>query len=210
MASKWNRSEQGRPRALRCAAFVIVALAALLLLALTVGCGLQTEEANKDLSKANAHQQEAEAVIARLKVLPNDWQTIFNTPTATAAQIANGRQLVAARVADLDVLDTALKNWGIDNRAILKLNVEQKAKDYVSLKAASIKQWQQYAETYLRPLVKAYGGLLDAIAQGKTVEQQAAADNIKSIVSEALTKLEDCRNAEKQAESYFKANKLGK
>jgi hypothetical protein len=187
-----------------------LAVVAALCVLLAAGCGLETDQANKLLQQGNAHQQEAEAVMARLKVLPNDWQNIFGGPTVGPAQVANAQGLINARKADLDVLDAALKNWSQDTNAISKLNVEEKVKEYITLKAASIKQWQDYSQMYLAPLVKAYGGLLDTIALGRPLaEQQKAASDITNLVGESTQKLEECLNAEKAADNYFKANKLG-
>jgi hypothetical protein len=189
-----------------------VALVCLALLAalLAGGCGMQTDEANKDLTQANAHQAEAEAVMARLKALPTDWQNVFASGV-TPATVASARQLVQAREADLDALDKALKAWSQDMTAITKLNVDDKIKEYVKLKLGSIKHWQDYSLAYLRPLVKGYGGLVETIALGRpATEQQKAASDLTNLTSESIGKLEECLNAEKQADSYFKANKLGK
>jgi hypothetical protein len=186
---------------------MLVVLTALLLVG---GCGLQTDQANKLQVKANEHQHEAEAVFARLKALQGDWQNIFSTSTVSPSQVAEGRQLIQARVADINSLDLILKNWGQDNSAILKLNVDQKIKNYVNLKAASIKQWQEYFEADVRPLVKAYGGLLDTIARGSSLsEQEKAADQITSLVSESVAKLQDCLDAQQKAQQYVKANNMG-
>lgn len=188
-----------------------LALALLMAFFLIGGCGFQTVQANKLLLKANAHQHEAEAVFARLKTLPGDWQNIFSTSTVSPSQVSEGRQLIQARVADLDSLDLALKNWAQDNQGMFKLNVDQKIKNYVTLKAAAIKQWQEYFEADVRPLVKAYGGLLDTIARGRPLpEQEKAAEQITSLVSESITKLQDCLNAQQKSEKYLKANNMGK
>lgn len=201
---EWNHRKLTR-------ALVVLAALAALVATLLAGCGLQTEQANKDLTRANAHQQEAEAILARIKALPADWQNIFAAGTVSPAVVAKASEVVAARTADLTALDAALKSWSVSNSAILKLNVEEKVKEYVKLKAASIKQWRDYSEGYLTPLVKGYGGLLETIALGRPLlEQQKAASDITSLTSESISKLEECLNAEKQAESYFKANKLGK
>lgn len=190
---------------------VALALASMLLALAIAGCGLQTDEANQDLVKANAHQQAAEAVIARLKALPGDWQNIFAGNGANATTVAQAQQLVQARQGDLDTLDKALKDWAEDNAAILKLNVEEKVKEYVKLKRASIKNWQEYSTSYLRPLVKGYETLLQTIAAGRPVsEQQKAAADITNLTSESISKLQECLNTEKQAEEYFKTNNLGK
>ncbi len=191
-------------------AYTALVLSLLIACLVVSGCGLQTDQANKLLLKANAHQHEAEVVFARLKTLPGDWQNIFSTSTASTSQVAEGRQLIQARVADLDSLDLALKNWAQDNQAILKLNVDQKVKSYVNLKAAAIKNWQDYFEADVRPLVNAYGGLLDTIARGRPMQgQEQAAERITSLVSESSTKLQDCLNAQQKSEKYLKANNLG-
>ena len=74
------RSEEGSPNSKRerftPAAFMLAVLMALFLVG---GCGLQTGQANKLQIEANKHQHEAEAVFARLKALPGDWQNIFST-----------------------------------------------------------------------------------------------------------------------------------
>jgi len=209
------RSEEGSPSSKRActerftpAAFILAVLMALFLVG---GCGLQTGQANKLQIEANKHQHEAEAVFARLKALPGDWQNIFSTSTVNPTQVAEGRQLIQTRVADITSLSLTLKNWGQDNSAILKLNVDQKLKKYVNLKAAAIKQWQEYFEADVRPLVKAYGGLLETIARGSSLsEQEKAAEQITSLVSESLTKLQDCLDAQQKAQQYLKANNLGK
>ncbi|MHB8895705.1 MAG: hypothetical protein ACYC99_11100, partial [Candidatus Geothermincolia bacterium] len=140
MACKGSVERRKWSRAL--IALVVIAVALTLFAA---GCGLQTDEANNDLKKANVHQQEAETVMARLKALPTDWQNTFATNSVTPTSVAQARQLVQAREADLDALDAALKAWSLDTAAILKLNVEDKVKEYVKLKMASIKQWQDYS-----------------------------------------------------------------
>jgi hypothetical protein len=199
----------GVRRSRRTAATAAVALAACALL--LAGCGLQTEEANKLLGQANAHQVEAENAIKNIGKLPAEWESTFNTSGVSPEQVVQARNILAARGADLINLDTALKNWKADIDAIAKLNVDDKIKRYVVLKAASIKQWQTYSEMYLAPLIKAYSGLVETIAQGRpALEQQRAAGDIKTLVSESAGRLEECLNAEKQADSYFKANKLGK
>jgi len=186
-------------------------VATILAVTLAAGCGLQTDEANKELEKANARQQEAEAVIARLKALPTDWQNIFEGNGANATTVAQAQQLLQARQADLDALDQALKEWFDRNAAILELNVEEKVKDYVKLKRAAIKNWREYSTAYLRPLVKGYENLLQTIAAGKSIpEQQKAAADITSLTSESIGKLQECLNAQKQAERYFKENNVGK
>ncbi len=200
---------EGRSSGLR--TIVVAFVATILAVTLAAGCGLQTDEANKELEKANARQQEAEAVIARLKALPTDWQNIFEGNGANATTVAQAQQLLQARQADLDALDQALKEWFDRNAAILELNVEEKVKDYVKLKRAAIKNWREYSTAYLRPLVKGYENLLQTIAAGKSIpEQQKAAADITSLTSESIGKLQECLNAQKQAERYFKENNVGK
>lgn len=200
---------EGRSTGLR--TIVVGFVATILAVTLAAGCGLQTDEANKELEKANARQQEAEAVIARLKALPTDWQNIFGGNGANATTVAQAQQLLQARQADLDALDLALKEWFDRNAAILELNVEEKVKDYVKLKRAAIKNWREYSTAYLRPLVKGYENLLQTIAAGKSIpEQQKAAAEITSLTSESIGKLQECLNAQKQAERYFKENNVGK
>jgi uncharacterized protein YjaG (DUF416 family) len=110
----------------------------------------------------------------------------------------------------LDTLGKALKAWRGDLDLISKLNVETKVKEYVSLKIKAIKAWEDYASTALRPLIKAYSGMVDIIASGAAAQQDAKAQEITGLVGESVQKLEECRIAEKQAEEYFKKNKLGK
>lgn len=200
---------EGKCSGLRVSAVAFVA--AMLVLSLAAGCGLQTDEANEELEKANAHQQEAEAIIARLKALPTDWQNIFAGNGANATTVAQAQQLLQARQADLDALDEELKGWFERNAAILKLNVEEKIKEYVKLKRAAINNWREYSSAYLRPLVKGYEDLLQTIAAGRSVpEQQRAAADITRLTSESIGKLQECLNAQKQAENYFKENNVGK
>jgi len=190
-------------------AWLMAACAILLLF--TAGCGLQTDEANKYLEKANAHQQEAEANIAKLKTLPGEWEKNFAAWTIGPTQVDGGRALIKAREVDLDALDVALEEWLKDIKAIQKLDVDEKIKEFSGLKVASIKQWQGYSEMCLRPLVKAYGGLLETIALNRPlVEQQDAATDITNLVAEATSKLEECLASEKQTDNFFKVNKLGK
>lgn len=184
-----------------------VLLAAVMLLA---GCGLQTDEANKLLTQANAHQAEAEAIITRIKNLPADWEKIFNTPDVTQQQLAVAQQTVQARKADVDALNAALNSWRTDMKSISQLNVEDKIKEYVRLKITSIKQWQGYSEMYLAPLVTSYEGLINTVAARRPAsEQQMAAGAIRTLVSESASRLEECLNAKKSADNYFKTNKLG-
>jgi hypothetical protein len=175
------------------------------------GCGLQTEEANKDLAQATKHQDEAEATLARLRAFPAEWETLFDVAKVGPDQVNRARELVSAREKDVDALEQALEEWEKDLGLIEKLNVEGKIKEYVRLKMNAVKSWQDYTSLNLRPLIKAYGGMLDIIAFGRPpAEQSAKAQEITSLVAESVQKLEECRNSEKQADKYFQENKLGK
>lgn len=203
-----GRGRPGQPGLARALTPVVVALLAALFVA---GCGLQTEQANKDLAQGTKHQEEAEAVLARFKSFSSDWQAIFQTAGITQAQIDKARALIAARGKDLEALDLALKNWAADLTPIRKLDVDDKIKEYVDLKLRAIKLWQDYSSMYLSPLVQAYGGMVETIAYGRPAsEQTAKAQEITGLVTESVQKLEECRSAEKQAEDYFTDNKLGK
>lgn len=181
------------------------------LLIILAGCGLQTDEANKDLAEANKHRAEADAIVTRFKAFPTDWETIFNVPGITQAEIDRARQLVQAREQDLTNLENALTQWGKDLDLITKLDVETKVKEYVKLKKNAIKGWQDYVESYLRPLIKAYSGMVEIIAYGRPAsEQDAKVQEITNLASESAQKLEEIRNLEKQADDYFSQNKLGR
>lgn len=187
---------------------LVSALVAIALVA--AGCGLQTDEANKKLAAATKHQEEAEAILARLKAFPSEWEALFNVSKIGAAQVDGARQLVSTREQDLDALEKALSAWEVDLRAISKLNVEQGVKEYVRLKVAAIDLWQEYVEDYLRPLVSAYSGMVEIIAYGRPLtEQNAKAQEITNLVSESARQLEECQAAEKRAEDFFKENELG-
>jgi hypothetical protein len=178
---------------------------------LLAGCGLQTDKANEYLQQATKHQEEAEAILLRFKAFPNDWETIFDVTGIGQAQVDSARQLIQMREQDLTALVTALKAWKADLKRISKLDVEMKVKEYVGLKIDAINAWQDYATTSLKPLIKAYSGMVDIIARGgSAAEQDARAQEITGLVSESVQKLEECRAAEKQAENYFDQNKLGK
>jgi len=192
-------------------------IAALALVAATVvlvavsGCGLETEQANRDISRAFQHQQEAEAVLARLKNFAAEWEAIFNVPRIGPGQVTAARQLLQARGQDLDALETALSKWAEDFRAISSLNVEEKIKEYVRLKLNAIRCYSDYVTGSLRPIFKAYEGLVELIAQGRpqaTLDETAM--EIAGLVTESKDKLEECQEAEKQADEYFKENRLGK
>lgn len=192
-------------------------IAALALVAATVvlvavsGCGLETEQANRDISRAFQHQQEAEATLARLKNFAAEWEAIFNVPRIGPSQVTAARQLLQARGQDLDALETALSKWAEDFRAISSLNVEEKIKEYVRLKLNAIRCYSDYVTGSLRPIFKAYEGLVELIAQGRpqaTLDETAM--EIAGLVTESKDKLEECQEAEKQADEYFKENRLGK
>jgi hypothetical protein len=192
-----------------------VTLAVLVLTAFVLifpaGCGLQTDEANKDLAEANKHRAEAEAILARFKAFPADWEAIFNVPRVTQSEIDRARQLVQAREQDVTSLENSLTQWGKDLDLIAKLNVETKIKEYVNLKKNAIKGWQDYVESFLTPLIKAYSGMVEIIAYGRPAsEQEAKLQEITNLASESAQKLEEIRNLEKQADDYFTQNKLGK
>lgn len=192
-------------------------IAALAIIAATVvlvavsGCGLETEQANRDISRAFQHQQEAEATLARLKNFAAEWEAIFNVPRIGPGQVTAARQLLQARGQDLDALETALSKWAEDFRAISSLNVEEKIKEYVRLKSNAIRCYSDYVTGSLRPIFKAYEGLVELIAQGRpqaTLDETAM--EIAGLVTESKDKLEECQEAEKQADEYFKENRLGK
>jgi hypothetical protein len=190
---------------------LLLAAALLVVVLLAAGCGLQTEEANKQLARATGQQENAEAILVRVKAFPAEWEALFNVGKVGPDQVNVARQLLQAREADLDALDKALGAWEEDLRAIAKLNVEQAVKDYVSLKVNAVRCWQDYVTTYLRPLIASYGGMVEIIAYGRPLsEQSAKAQEITNLVSEAAQGLEECRAAEKKADDYFRENKLGK
>lgn len=186
-------------------------LSALVACAAVAGCGLETDEANKALAAANKHQQEAEEALARLNNFPAEWEVMFNVPGVGPDQINGARLLLEAREQDLEVLEKALKKWGVTLNPILALNVEEKVKEYVRLKMNSIKCWTDYAQSHLLPLIKAYSGIVEQIAYGRPqAEIDQAAAEITTLVNATVLKLEECQGAEEQADEYFKKNKLGK
>jgi hypothetical protein len=175
------------------------------------GCGLETDKANEYLQQATKHQEEAEAILLRFRAFPNDWQTIFNVWTINQTQVDSARQLIQMRQQDLTALVKALDAWKTDLKKISKLDVEMQVKEYVNLKMDAIDAWKDYAQEDLKPLIKAYGEMVDIIAGGGSAAQQdAKAQEITGLVSESVQKLEECRAADKQAENYFNDNKLGK
>lgn len=183
---------------------------AAVLLALTIGCGLQTETANRYLRAAAVHQREAEAILARLKTFPDEWQAIFDVPNVGAEQTAAARRLLEARDQDVIALDSALAGWREEMSRILDLDVEQQVKEYVRLKNNAIKCWQEYSTLHLQPLMKAYGGIVEVVAYGRPYsEQSAKAQELAGLASESMQKLAECRALEAQADSYFKKNKIG-
>lgn len=188
-------------------------MAALLAAGLVVaaaGCGLQTEEANQALGAASKHQQEAEAVLARLRNFPAEWQAVFSLPPG-ADQIAKARQLLLDREADVEALKTALAGWKSDLQPILKLNVDDKIKEYVKLKTSSINCYSEYATDSLQPIFKAFGGLVEQIAYGRPqAELDKSANEITALVKESSAKLEECVAAQNQADDYFQESKIGR
>ena len=185
-------------------------LAAVIACAITSGCGMETDEANEALAAANKHQAEAEEVLARLNNFPAEWEALLNVPNVGPDQVNAARQLVQAREQDLEQLEQALKAWGEGLNKIPALNVDERIKEYVSLKMNSIKCWTDYAESYLMPLIKAYSGIVEEVAYGRPqaeINQKAA--EIAELVNQTVTKIEECEGAEKQADEYFKKNKLG-
>ena len=188
------------------------ALVAAMVVMLTVtGCGLEMEQANEKVALAAQHQQEAEAILARFKNFTAEWEAVFNVPRVGPDQVTRARQLVQARAQDLDALEAALERWERDFRAINSLNVEEKIKEYVRLKRNAIKCYSDYVTGSLRPIFKAYEGLVELIAQGQpqTVLDETAME-IAGLVTESKEKLEECQTAEKQADEYFEENRLGK
>jgi hypothetical protein len=186
-------------------------IAAVMVLVAASGCGLETEQANQDISRASQHQQEAEAILARLRNFTTEWEAIFNVPRIGLDQVNGARQLIQASGKDLDALEIALKKWEQDLRAIRSLNVDQKIGEYVKLKLDAITCYKDYVTGSLRPIFKAYEGLVELIAQGRpqaTLDETAM--EIAGLVTNSKDKLEQCQNAEKQADEYFKENKLGK
>ena len=199
----------GQVRSMRVIDLALVT--AMVVLATVSGCGLQTEQANQAISRAAQHQQEAEAVLARFKNFTAEWEAIFNVPRIGSDQVTRARQLLQARIQDLDAMEAALKKWEQDFEAITKLNVEEKIKEYVRLKLNAIRCYSDYVTGSLRPIFKAYEGLVELIAQGKpqTALDETAME-IAGLVTESRDKLEECQADERQADEYFKENKLGK
>ena len=182
----------------------------LALAVVAAGCGLQTEQANSYISQASKNQEEAEAVLARVKNFSAEWEAIFNVPKITATQVNAASQLLQGREQDLNALEASFKKWARDLRRVLALNVEEKVKEYVRLKLKSVKCYAEYVTGYLRPIVKAYSGLLDQIATGRPIaEVNKVATEITALVTGSVTKLAECLSAEKQADDYFTKNKVG-
>lgn len=188
----------------------LAALVAAGLLVMCSGCGLQTDEANQAMAKATKSQQEAEAVLARLRNFPAEWQAVFSLPYGPD-QIARARQLLVDREADVETFTAALATWKADMKPILKLDVDDKIKEYVKLKIGSIVCYAEYAKDYLRPIFKAYGGLVEEIAYGRPqAELDRSASEITELVKESSAKLEECSATQKQAEDYFQESRIGK
>lgn len=195
----------------RACSLVTLAMVVLLVVFAVAGCGLETEEANRKLTQANKHQDEAEAAMARIRNIPAEWQAIFTTPTATAQQVAAAKQLMDARTQDLDALKLALQAWGRDLRAIGLLNVDERVKEYVKLRRNAVNLYEDYVSDYLHPVLRGYSGLIDLLAAGGSAAQlNKMAQDISNLVMDSASKLEECRSADKQADSYFVENKLGK
>mgnify|MGYP005851890599 CR=1 FL=1 len=196
-----NRSSAGK-------VILVVALATVWALLLLSGCGLQTDEANKALEKANKRQEQAEAILARLRGFPAEWEANFSQ--LTPQQFIAAQQLVKAREQDVEALQAALNEWEAEMSYINTLNVDEKIKEYVRLKTNSIKCWESYTEHFLLPIVKGYEGLLQTVSLGRPEQEQTkAAMEISALVRESTVKLEECRDSEKQAEKYFTENRLG-
>ncbi|MCJ7653281.1 MAG: hypothetical protein MUO75_06235 [Actinobacteria bacterium] len=197
----------GRTRSLRITAVVLAVVLAVLVT--VTGCGLETEQANQYISRASQHQQEAEAILARLKNFTAEWEAIFNVPRVGPDQVTGARQLLQAREQDVDAMEAALAKWEQDFRAINSLNVEEMIKEYVRLKLNAIKCYSNYVAGSLRPIFKTYEGLVELIAQGKpAAELNETAMEIAGLVAESRENLEECRAAEKHAQDYFDKNKL--
>jgi hypothetical protein len=206
-----KRALAGWPGTAARAALAAALIAALLCsLSCLSGCGLQTEQANKQLEQANKHQEEAEVILARLKGFPAEWQAIFSGPRS-AEQLNKAKELVNARNADVDQLEAAIKAWQQSLMAIQKLNVEDKVKKYVALRLAAVKDYLDYTVEYLRPIIKGYAGLVDQVALDRPAsERDKTAADIAALVKESANKLEECQTAAKMADDYFVHNKLGK
>lgn len=189
----------------------VALVTAMVVLVTITGCGLQTEQANRDIALAAQHQQEAEAILAHFKNFAAEWEAIFNVPRIGPDQVTRARQLLQARGQDLDAMEAALKEWEQDFRAISSLNVEEKIKEYVRLKLSAIRCYSDYMAGSLRPILKTYEGLVELIAQGRPeAKLDETAMEIAGLVTESREKLEGCHDAEKQAQEYFEENKLGK
>jgi hypothetical protein len=121
--------------------------------------------------------------------------------------VTRARQLVQARAQDLDALEAVLEKWEQDFLAIDDLNVEAKIKEYARLKLRAIRCYSDYANGSLRPIFKAYEGLVELIAQGQpqTVLDETAME-IAGLVTESKEKREECKAAGKQADEYFEKN----
>ncbi|MBN1289183.1 MAG: hypothetical protein JXA49_06065 [Actinobacteria bacterium] len=175
------------------------------------GCGLQIEEANDALSKASAHQQEAEEILLRLKAFPQEWETLFSSGAAGPDQIAQARQVVQARGADVEALEETLKAWGREIKTILTLNVDQKVKDYVELKLQAINCWESYTAGNLRPIISLYGEIVELLAYDRpSAEQEAAVQELAGLVKQSSEALKECEERSKKADDFFEDNKLGK
>lgn len=191
--------------------FAVAAVAVVLIVAILGGCGLETDQANDAMAKAAKSQDEAEAILARVKNFPAEWEVIFNTPRLGPDQITRARQLIKSRNQDLSALEKALEKWSNDISPIKKLNVEEKIKEYAKLKFNAVNSFSEYTTSYLRPALKAYSNLLDLIASGRPLtELNKSAEEITALAAEATAKLQECESANKQADDYFQENRLGR
>ena len=180
-------------------------------LLLDSGCGLETEKANAIMAEAEKHQVAAEEILARIKNFPADWEAIFNVSRIGQNEIFRARELIEARKQDIEMLDVELRAWGKKIHEILSLNVDEKIKEYVRLKMNAINLYDDYLSNYVGPILKSYVGILELLQAGRPITQlNSQAEEIRRMVEDSKGKLEECLNAEKQAEQYFKTNKLGK
>lgn len=188
---------------------VLVAVTALTLAFCASGCGLETEKANQALNEAFVFQEEAESILARLRNFPAEWQTVFSAPRSET-QIAQARQLIVDRKVDVEALEATMEEWRKALEPVMEMNVDEKVKEFVRLKTDSIKCFIEYVSDYLTPVIDEYGVLVELVAQAQPNEVlNAKAEEISGLVLESTAKLEECEGAQKQADSYFRENKLG-
>jgi len=185
------------------------AVLAMFLAALSLGCGLQNEQANSAIESAAKHQAQAEALLARIQAFPNDWASIFSAPRSQD-QLDKANQLVKARQDDVKQMEKELDAARAALVPIRKLSVEQKVKEYAKLKMEAIGMWSEYAMEHLEGIFKEYGSLVNQIAQNwPQSELNKTAQTITAKVKEGSEKLNECRSAEKQAEDFYNENKVG-